>query len=669
MTERMRIEDLRKYRWVSDPRISPSGEEVAYVVSEVNGDDSGYESHIWLVPCGGGAPRKLTSGGVDTMPRWSPDGRHLAFLSRREGDDNSLWIIPRDGGEARRVTPGIEGIRYYCWSPLGDRLAFTRIIGSAEMEGEGESSDDDDVVVIRTMSYKLNGRGFIHEEFSHVFVVDAGGGEAVRITDGPYDHVEPAWFPDGVHVACACTRAEDRGEIDHADILVFPADGSVPGGSTDPVCLTPGLGPASSPVVNASGTHVVYVGHDNEYYGATLPGLLVASVADGEVRAILDRDQEVGCAIGGDNRYGNYPEAPTWTRGDAEILFTTSHRGSCNIAAVDPADGRVRYLTGDKWAVTAFSYSDASDRVAFVAEDPAQPGEIWVLEPGGGPVRLTHHNAHLDAYDLPRPREIVYPGSEGAMIQGWILEPTGQGEENTPLVLQIHGGPHAAYGYAFNHEFHCLAARGFSVLYTNPHGSRGYGAAFNASTRHDWGGKDYRDLMAGVDFLLDEGGFDPDRLGVAGGSFGGFMTNWIVGHDDRFAAAVTQRSSCNRFSMFGTGDLGYNHGQWEFPGFPWDNPGEYLRLSPISYVDRVNTPMLIIHSENDLRCPMGQAEEWFTALKRLGKEAVFVRFPEENHELSRSGRPDRRIRRLELIVQWFEERIGAGRDIDPVTRA
>ena len=631
---------------------------MAYVVSGVSDGDSGYESCIWIVPCGEGEPWQLTSGGADTMPRWSPDGRHLAFLSRREGDGHSLWIIPRDGGEARRVTPGVEGIRFLSWAPGGDRLAFTRFVGSAELDGVEEDPEGDDAVVIRTMSYKLNGRGFIHDEFSHVFVVDAAGGDAVRITDGHYDHVEPAWFPDGAHIACASARAEDRGYIDHADIFAFPADGSVPCGSSEPVCLTSSLGPASSPAVNSSGTHVVYVGHDNEYFGATLPGLWVASVADGAVDSILDGDLEVGCAIGGDNRYGNYPEAPTWTADDAEILFATSHRGRCNLAAVDPADGEIRYLTDEDWAVTAFSYSDATGRIAFVAEDPVRPGEIWLVQPGGSPKRLTHHNEHLDAYDLPSPREIVYPGSEGVMIQGWILDPPDGRGEGAPLVLQIHGGPHAAYGYAFNHEFHCLVADGFSVLYTNPHGSRGYGAEFNASTRHDWGGKDYADLMAGVDFALGEGGFDPDRLGVAGGSFGGFMANWIVGHDDRFAAAVTQRSSCNRFSMFGTGDLGYNHGQWEFPGYPWENPGEYLRLSPISYVDRVNTPMLIIHSENDLRCPVSQAEEWFTALKRLGKEAVFVRFPDENHELSRSGRPDRRLRRLELIVQWFEEKLG-----------
>jgi dipeptidyl aminopeptidase/acylaminoacyl peptidase len=226
-----------------------------------------------------------------------------------------------------------------------------------------------------------------------------------------------------------------------------------------------------------------------------------------------------------------------------------------------------------------------------------------------------------------------------------------------PAILEIHGGPHVAYGYTFMHEFHLLCAAGYAVIFTNPPGSQGYGQEFVIQTHHDWGGADYRGIMAAVDHVSQYDFIDTERLGVTGGSYGGYMTNWIIGHDQRFKAAVTQRSTSNRFSMFGTSDVGFMNGQFEFKENPWDNPEFYLERSPITYVNNINTPLLIIHSEEDYRCPIEQGEQLFTALKWLRREVVFVRFPNENHELSRSGQPRHRAERLEHIVNWFKKYI------------
>ncbi|MBX6342038.1 MAG: S9 family peptidase, partial [Thermomicrobiaceae bacterium] len=259
---------------------------------------------------------------------------------------------------------------------------------------------------------------------------------------------------------------------------------------------------------------------------------------------------------------------------------------------------------------------------------------------------------------LAAPERITYLGEGGVEIDGWVLKPPGfRPGVRYPLILEIHGGPHAMYGSTYFHELQVLAARGYVVLYANPRGSTGRGQEFVAAAMGDWGGVDYRDLMAGVDHVLSLGYVDEHRLGVTGGSYGGYMTNWIIGQTDRFKAAVTQRSTCNRYNLLGTSDLVWSYGPWEFRGYPWDEPEFHLERSPISYVRRMRTPLLILHSEQDYRCPIEQAEQLFVALKLLGREVEFVRFPNESHELSRAGRPDHRVERLRRIVDWFGQHL------------
>jgi dipeptidyl aminopeptidase/acylaminoacyl peptidase len=310
--------------------------------------------------------------------------------------------------------------------------------------------------------------------------------------------------------------------------------------------------------------------------------------------------------------------------------------------------------------------------VAMATSDPTNPGDIWIADvegledgrpciPAQSERRLTEVNAGaLAGAALSVPQRYAYVGADGWTMDGWVMPPVGcEPGARYPTILAVHGGPHSAYGEAFFHEFQVLAALGYAVVLTNPRGSQGYGQTFTAATRHDWGGKDYADIMEGLDAALARFEFlDSNRLGVQGGSYGGFMTNWIIGHTQRFAAAVTMRSIVNCLSQWGTSDLAYFKGYWEFPGDPWESPEFYWERSPLAYVKNITTPLLILHSENDLRCPIGESEQLFAALKKQGKEVLFARFPNESHDLSRSGQPQHRVERLRLIVDWFAKYLG-----------
>ncbi len=653
----IRLDDLYRYTFPADPQISPDGERVAYVQTYIDATEDKYVSQIRIAAVVGGEILPFTRGKRDTHPRWSPDGQTIAFLSDRAGDKQQVWLIPAKGGEARQLTDVEEGVREFSWSPDGSRIAFASMVREGVLTG-CEEEPDDDVRIITRIRFKLNGAGFTYDRFSHLFVVDvAGEGASRRITDGLFNHTGPTWDPSGQYVACSAVRCDEPDDANFTDIYLFAADGPT---DQSPVKVTASKGPTASVKISGSGAHVLYSGHHNQYYGATISSLLVTSIVDGKTQDLLqDFPTTVGCSVGSDCRYGASAGGPVFSGDDDEVFFLSTASGHCNLYAVDTKTFDVRQLTDRQWAVTGFTYSGASGRFALLAGDSLNPGDIWIFDDSEGLKQLTSVNHWLESEILlSEPEEIRFTGAGGKSIQGWVMMPVEDSRKNDdgqyPMILEIHGGPHAAYGHGFSHEFHLLTALGYAVVYANCHGSLGYGQAFNAATHHDWGGKDYRDLMSAVDHVLTTRPLDPGRLGVTGGSFGGYMTNWIVGQTDRFAAAVTQRSTCNRYSMFGTSDVGFNHGDWEFPGYPWRNPMGYLDRSPITYVDNVNTPMLIIHSEDDLRCPISQAEEWFVALKKLKKEVVLARFADENHELSRSGKPKRRIKRLELIADWFD---------------
>ncbi|MDQ7843656.1 MAG: S9 family peptidase [Armatimonadota bacterium] len=654
------IDDLLALKWIGDPQISPDGRWVVYVQKVADREADTYRSHLWIVPLEGGPARQFTAGGhQDSLPRWSPDGRRIAFLSDRGAaaaepgarKPKQIYVIPVDGGEATAVTTGNRNPTDLAWSPDGRWIAFAG-------KPEGSRDDKSDVKVITRVRYKFDGEGYWDGRYKHIFVVPAEGGEVRQITDGEFDHSDPAWSPDGRWIACVANRSDDADYTNVTDIWVFPSAGG------EGRRLTFSVGPCAMPAWSPDGARIAYLGHDNEAMSATNTRLWIAPLAGGSpvcVTAGLDRS--LAHHIITDMRAHPRVGRPVWLPDGRAVLVLVAEGATNQLARVEVSSGAVTVLTGIRREIYGYDFDRAVQNGVLAVSDPLTPGDLWAVRLDGDALRerrLTAVNADLlDGLVLSRPERFTYEGADGWPVEGWVMRPAGfQEGRRYPAILQIHGGPHGAYGEAFFHEFQVLAAEGFAVVFTNPRGSQGYGQRFTAATHHDWGGKDYEDIMRGLDAALERFPFlDPERLGVAGGSYGGFMTNWVIGHTDRFKAAVTMRSISNHLSQWGTSDLAYMKGFWEFPGDPWESPTWYWERSPLAYVANIRTPLLILHSEMDLRCPMPEAEQLFAALKKLRREVVFVRFPGESHDLSRAGKPAHRLERLRWIVRWFADHL------------
>ncbi len=642
------IEDLLALKIASDPQISPDGSRVVCTMTTADGATNAYQTNLWLVPTDGGAPRQLTTARArDTTPRWSPDGARITFLSDRSGE-KQVWIIDPDGGEARPLTSGTLAPSELAWSPDGRWLT---LVGKPQPK---PGPDDSDVRVISRLRYKLDGEGFWDGRWKQVLVLPADGGEARPVTHEECDHTDPAWSPDGKWLAYAANPDPDADLTNVTDIWIVSAEGGAPRR------VSRSIGPAGQPAWSPNGARIAYVGHDNVCRGATNSQVWVVPAAGGEPVSLTRAfDRSVGHHMISDMRAHPGAGGLTWTPDGARIFFMYADGANTQIASVAAGGGEVRPETSGDHELIGCSLDRAARRMACVESDALTPGEVAIrdLRDGAGPLRrLTDWTGPLlRTLALATPERFQFTSVDGWAVEGWVLRPAaGVPGERIPTVLEIHGGPHGAYGNAFFHEFQVLAASGYGVIYMNPRGSQGYGQTFTAATRHDWGGKDYADLMRGADHALARCDWiDPDRLGVAGGSYGGFMTNWVVGHTQRFAAAVTMRSISNAYSQWGTSDMAYQKGFWEFPGDPWESPGFYLERSPITYVRQMRTPLLIMHSENDLRCPIEQGEQLFVALKKQGVPTLFVRFPGESHDLSRNGQPKHRIERLKHILAWF----------------
>jgi dipeptidyl aminopeptidase/acylaminoacyl peptidase len=607
---------------------------------------------VYVVPSDGSAPpRRYTYGPKkDNHPRWSADGSQLLFVSDRDGKPQ-VYVMPADGGEARRVTSLENGVGFPAWSPDGRQVAFISTTGIRVDE------DIKDIVSYHyTEAYfKDDGEG-IKRGRNHVFVQDLDGGDAVQLTDGPDDYRDPVWSPDGSRIAVLCQRADRRAFEWATDIYVLPASGG------EARVLTPGDGPSYSPSFSPDGATLAYLGHRNppETGGSTVVGVWAVPVEGGEP-VLLTEGWDRSAShddVNSDARWGTNEHRPVWSADGSRLLFLATDHGATHVYAVPAAGDEVRAVTGGKRAVYAFSAG--RDKLAYLAAELLNPGDLYASAlDGSGEVRLTHANEEfLSGFALSEPEEVRFTSTEGAEIQGWVMKPAGYTEgERYPLIIEVHGGPHTAYGYAFFHEFQVLAGRGYGVLYTNPRGSTGYGQEFAVCIVKNWGERDYQDVLAAADWAASQPWVDPDRLGMTGGSYGGFMTNWVVGHTDRFKAAVTRRCVSNWVSFYGTSDIGPRFSEWMVGGTPWDNPEGYARMSPITYVSAMRTPLLVIHSEEDHRCAVEQSEQLFVALKRLGCETEFVRYPQESHSLSRVGKPARRVENLQRVAAWFERYI------------
>ncbi|RIK47180.1 MAG: hypothetical protein DCC58_00760 [Chloroflexi bacterium] len=642
------INDLYNVKLVADPNISPDGSRVVFVVTTVDKAINGYRSALWMLDIASGEPWQFTSGRKqDSSPRWSPDGTHIAFLSDRNGT-RQIWVMPADGGEPWPVTDGPHAASEISWASDSRTLVFTRKV---EPAAEASSSD---VRVVRSLKYKFDGEGFLDGKRRQVFLVDRDGGRARQVTSGDWDSTQPSLAGDGSRLAFVSNRTDDRESNSLSDIWV--AD--LRTGSLQQVTSSDGT--YMTPLWSPDGGRLAYVGHPIcEPYGpTTLDDLYVWEQDSGRTTRLLTTlEREPGNSAIADMRYHVPASSLAWSSDSASVYTLVSDAGSIHIYAC-PLGESPELLVGGARDIQSFTVA-ADGSVAFASSTMSAPTEVYLLPAGGAEMQASRLNAQLlDTLDLPATEEVRFPSDEGHEVHGWLLRPPGfRPGVRYPAIIQVHGGPHGMYGTGFFHEMHVLAARGYVVLFTNPRGSTGYGQEFVAGTLGDWGGADYRDVMAGADYLASLDYIDPTRMGITGGSYGGYMTNWVIGQTDRFKVAVTQRSTCNRYSLYGTSDWNMMYNDWEFRGAPWDNPELYMERSPITYVKNVRTPLLILHSENDLRCPISQGEELFVALKKLGRDVEFVRFPNESHNLSRSGQPAHRVERLERLCGWFDARL------------
>jgi dipeptidyl aminopeptidase/acylaminoacyl peptidase len=632
---------------VSAPKLSPDGSTVAYTVTELDGEENREYARIWLLDLGSEESRPLTSGTAkDLNPRWSPDGRWLAFTSDRS-EKTQLWVVPVDGGEPIQLIDLPGGVEDHGWSPDGAMLTFVSRVGP-------EAPEDNEPRRITSIRYRFDGIGYFNDQFQQIFVrpfdpENPRTGESRQLTSGSYEHREPTWSPTGQEIAFRSARF-DGWEFDIlSDIWTIRIDGS------GPRKLTQSNSAWGNPVWSEDGSDLLVLGpssFDRAGYANAEIWRLPASGGE-PVSLTSSFDRSVGDQIIGDvPRF----QADRVIRDDVHgiVHFLASDYGNTHIFRWSADEGVVPVVTGER-RIGSFNVLPGGGYV-FSASTPTEPGELYRCDADGSKERrLTSINDEWHAdIELSSPEELWVESPDGTPVQGWILRPPGSSRSaRYPMTVQLHGGPLTQYGNSFMHEFQLLAAQGYVVLYGNPRGSTGYGEKFAGDLIGRWGEADQPDVMALIDGAVERGGIDPDRIGVLGGSYGGILTNWLLGHSDRFKAAVTMRSCSNYISMYGTDDISYNTNVHSFGVDLFNDPDLYWRLSPIVYVENITTPLLIIHSELDYRCRIEQSEQLFISLKRFGRTTEFVRFPDESHGLSRTGKPKHRIERLYKITNWF----------------
>jgi dipeptidyl aminopeptidase/acylaminoacyl peptidase len=660
-------EAMLDLQWIADPRISPDGRRAAYVRVWVDRDADAYRTRIAIADMDGAGHRDLTSGVRDGQPRWSPDGRFLAF-ARAEGEDPpQIWVLPMAGGEAQRLTDLKGGASDPTWSPDGRRIAFRSGFNPAlDREAKPKPKNEPCRVVTRPVFRWDNDTFTDFDHRKHVWVIDAAGGTPRALTTGAFEEGPPSWSRNGERVLFTSDRRPEPwfgGE--HTDLYAVSPDREAPTDGEGLEALTDFTGLVGAFAEGPDGRFVAigfvqptparsHDRHDLLALDGPMPVRRprdLTDAFDADIGESLSSDQHPPRG-GGDTPLGFGPDGK-------HVITVLGRHGAARLARVKLEDGAVELLSdgdhevlhgtstpdGRRWAIT---YGSATQPLVLAAFD-AERGTITPLvDPNrewcAGRRRSEVEEFWVDSFD-------------GRRIQSWLVKPPGfDASRRYPLILEIHGGPHAAYGQSYTHEFHMLASAGYLVLFTNPRGSTTYGQRFTNIIQYHYPGDDYLDLMATVDAVIARGCVDEKRLGVTGGSGGGLLTNWVIAKTRRFAAAVTQRCVSDWIAMWYSCDFTLFNESW-FKKPPYEDPSEYLERSPATLIKDIETPLMVVHSENDWRTPIGQGETMFRALKNLRRATVMVRFPGEGHELSRSGAPSRRVQRLEHIQKWFDHHL------------
>jgi dipeptidyl aminopeptidase/acylaminoacyl peptidase len=629
----LRVDDIFELKNVRDPRISPDGEWVAYTVSWLNAAEDSSDTDIYMVPFGGGDPVRLTaSPKPETSPRWSPDGRYLAFLSGREGNKAQVWLLDRRGGEAVRLTDYKGGVSSFAWSPDSKRLALV----VSDPEPEDESKDGKEKrprpIVVTRLQFKQDGQGYLTDLRRHIHVFDVNTKESVQITEGPHDNLSPVWSPDGKRLAFVSNRTEDPDSNFNTDIFVVEArSGQVPR------ALTTSEGGDTSPVFSPDGRLVAYIaGGDPADIWYSTNNVAVVSV-DGGAERILT------------NGVDRNLSSPRFAHDGSSVYFLLEDAGNVHLARVPVTGGPVeRVVTGER-DVDAFDLGPAG-KIVVLESQPQMPPEIAAVD-GTSLRRLTFTNdAFLKGIELAPVERFKAISRDGTSIDAFLTRPpAAQAAGRLPTLLRIHGGPVAQYSTGFNLEWQLLAAHGYAVVGANPRGSSGHGREFSRAIFADWGNKDFEDVMAAVDHVVEKGIADPDRLGVGGWSYGGILTNYVITKTDRFKAAISGSSEVNYLANYGT-DHYQRHWEAEL-GLPWQNTELWIRLSPFFQVEKVVTPTLVMCGADDMNVPLLNSEQLYQALRRLGTETELVIYPGEAHSIRR---PSFQKDRYERYLGWYD---------------
>ena len=654
----VQLKDYFDLESVSATALSPDGRQVAFVRTRIIEAENKRRSEIWLAPADGATPAvRVSDPAVSaTVPRWSRDGKLLAYSG------GAQWFVHMDGtGGAPFQIPGVGGAPVF--SPDNRWIAFTKKTPTAKARTP-ELSEFDRLTQERFkgriydwMNFRFDGRGYLPDPRdpvasppSELYVVPAAGGEAKQLTHLGVDVLGPAWSADSGSIAfTADSHQRDERSYERADVWTVTLDGS-------PKRITADDGwhhswPAWSP-----------------------DGRSIAVLREEGLNRVLGAKRSQGSAIdiylipagGGTPRnltpdWGDLPGAPRWSEDGRSVYFHAGVKGAAHLFRVSTAEGKVEQVTeGDR---VIGELSMAGGRIAYTATTPEHPVEVYSASlRGAAETKLSAvQDGLLARWQLGKVERIRYDSRDGTSIDGWVVLPPGYDPRARayPMILTIHGGPHGAYSSAFAFEEQLMAAGGYIVLYTNPRASTGYGEKFRWGTWGAWGDRDFEDVMAGVDYALKHYNGDPKRLGVTGYSYGGFLTNWIIGHTDRFAAAVVGAGPSDWISNYGTGDIPRTK-ESEFRGRPWEPEANavMIRQSPITYAAKIRTPTLFVHGEADARVPISQAEEMYTTLKKRGVPAKFVRYPGEYHG---GWSPWDTVHRYQQEMLWWKQYLDAGR--------